>query len=334
MPAPGCMSARGDLQVCPGDVVRQRSRFRKPRQFGTPGEFNWPRHLRSQGIVLTTWIREASTLNIVARRPSFPRRHLYALRRAVGQFIQGALTGSQAALTRALAAGRGENAGTGDPEASGQGRSQSPVCHFRVAYRPGWDLSVYHSPATRKACPPPSDGRAAAAEPAPGHHSGACGLPLADRKRPGHAKGLLFDRCGRGSADPALSCQWPAVACLPGRAVASVDPSGSLECRMAALLCRCGCHSLCRAVPGKGQRAGSFGLSCSVGHRVGNRNPGDPAPGFLSFPHAGARCSPYESAGGACGDHAGTARRDARVSVLPCEPGPCRSALSLLRDTS
>ena len=92
----------------PGDQLKFRSRLRRPRLFGIPGEFHWPRHLASKGIALTGWVKSAEQLTLIARgRPSLARL-VAKWREAKEKRIEGCVEQRQGALLRALLLGEGK----------------------------------------------------------------------------------------------------------------------------------------------------------------------------------------------------------------------------------
>ncbi len=97
-----------DKRILPGDIIHVCNRLRKPRLFGTPGEFHWPRYLQSQGIVLTSWIKNTNDIEIVGAEGHVVARALEAFRQEVGFFVGRHLTGIQAPLVRALVLGEGK----------------------------------------------------------------------------------------------------------------------------------------------------------------------------------------------------------------------------------
>lgn len=94
-----------NIALVPGDVVTGRSRFRKPRAFGAPGEFDWPRYLQGEGVVLTTWVSTSRDLRVVESSDLSVLGRLYRLRRAVGALASERLPPPQASLVRALVLG-------------------------------------------------------------------------------------------------------------------------------------------------------------------------------------------------------------------------------------
>lgn len=92
-------------QLLPGDRLRFNARLRKPRLFGTPGEFHWPRYLASQDIALTGWLKGAGAIRVVGKREPFPLRLIAEWKESVAAVIDQATTEQQAPLVRALILG-------------------------------------------------------------------------------------------------------------------------------------------------------------------------------------------------------------------------------------
>lgn len=59
----------GPPQVRPGDAIRFLSRLRAPRSFGTPGEFDFPRHLAGRSIFVTAFIPRAKGIANLGPQP-------------------------------------------------------------------------------------------------------------------------------------------------------------------------------------------------------------------------------------------------------------------------
>ncbi|NOQ51964.1 MAG: DNA internalization-related competence protein ComEC/Rec2 [Desulfuromonadaceae bacterium] len=95
----------GDDSLLPGDRVQFRSRLRKPRQFGTPGEFHWPRYLASQGVAMTAWVKNAEQITFVTQGDVSPGRAIARWKGLVARKIAALLPDTQAALVRALVLG-------------------------------------------------------------------------------------------------------------------------------------------------------------------------------------------------------------------------------------
>jgi competence protein ComEC len=96
----------GEARVRPGDTVRFRARLRPPRRYGTPGEFDYPRHLARQRIFVTAWLADARELAVF---PDGAQSGLAAgpagMRVFLGRFIDARLAPEPAPLVKALVIG-------------------------------------------------------------------------------------------------------------------------------------------------------------------------------------------------------------------------------------
>ncbi|SEA81943.1 competence protein ComEC [Desulfuromusa kysingii] len=97
----------GTDQLLPGDIVSCQSRLRKPRLFGTPGEFNWPRYLTSQHVDMTGWVKNIDRMTVLERLNRFPGRTVVQWRSRVAATIQSLMPEDRAYLVRALVLGEG-----------------------------------------------------------------------------------------------------------------------------------------------------------------------------------------------------------------------------------
>lgn len=97
----------GASDLLPGDHVRFSGRLRQPRQFGTPGEFNWPRYVASQGIEMTSWVRSRGQIQVTDSSRRFPLRQIVHWRFQLATAIDEALPEQRAPLVRALVLGEG-----------------------------------------------------------------------------------------------------------------------------------------------------------------------------------------------------------------------------------
>ncbi|WP_321370608.1 DNA internalization-related competence protein ComEC/Rec2 [uncultured Desulfuromusa sp.] len=97
----------GTDQLFPGDIISCRSRMRKPRLFGTPGEFNWPRYMTSQHVDMTAWVKNVEKIEVLGRINRFPDRVMAQWRSQVAATIQGLMPEDRAYLVRALVLGEG-----------------------------------------------------------------------------------------------------------------------------------------------------------------------------------------------------------------------------------
>ncbi len=96
--------------LLPGEQIRFSAKLRKPRRFGTPGEFDYPRHLAGEDIFVTAFIEQGSAIVRMASfaRPSFPTA-LARWRLKVGRQIDQAVAPDLAPLVRALVIGDKQN---------------------------------------------------------------------------------------------------------------------------------------------------------------------------------------------------------------------------------
>lgn len=98
---------QGADQLLPGDIVQFSSRLRQPRLFKTPGEFNWPRYLASQGIDLTGWVKSTDEMTRIGTSGHSFRRIVAGWRNEISATIQEKLSVHRAQLVRALVLGEG-----------------------------------------------------------------------------------------------------------------------------------------------------------------------------------------------------------------------------------
>lgn len=95
----------GRPRLLHGDRVRFRSRLRQPRAFGTPGEFDMPRHLAYSDIWVTSYLPDAEALVRFAGGGKGMLRHLGRWRQQSGALIDQSVSAEIAPLVRALALG-------------------------------------------------------------------------------------------------------------------------------------------------------------------------------------------------------------------------------------
>jgi competence protein ComEC len=90
-------------RFCPGDELAVRLRPRRPRRFGTPGEFNYPRHLASEAIQATAFLPQDDGIVVIKKaRPGFSR----TLRQTVADLIDHSISDrDKANLAKALVVG-------------------------------------------------------------------------------------------------------------------------------------------------------------------------------------------------------------------------------------
>lgn len=89
----------------PGDDIRFSSKLKKPRPFGTPGEFDLGRHLALNEIFVTGFVPNSS--DILRLRPALPgqRNWIEQGRTSTARFITAQLPSSYSPLVKALAIG-------------------------------------------------------------------------------------------------------------------------------------------------------------------------------------------------------------------------------------
>lgn len=93
-------------KIFPGDQVRLRSKLRRPRLFGTPGEFNYPRHLARYGIVASGFVANAATIaRIAPAAPLSIGEHIARWRQRTAQDIAACLPEQSTAYLLSLALG-------------------------------------------------------------------------------------------------------------------------------------------------------------------------------------------------------------------------------------
>nr|WP_320116841.1 DNA internalization-related competence protein ComEC/Rec2 [uncultured Desulfuromonas sp.] len=95
-----------DCPVLPGDTMRWTGKLRRPRRFGTPGEFDYPRYLANLGIVASGYITSADQLEILhARKASSPLVTVERWRSQLGQAIAAAVRHQRSAHLISLVLG-------------------------------------------------------------------------------------------------------------------------------------------------------------------------------------------------------------------------------------
>ncbi len=96
---------QGDPGAAVGSRVCFRSRLRAPRSYGTPGEFDFPRHLAYQDIFVTGFLAECRDLVVFARTSGSRKPTIDSLRASIGRQIDKAVEPPMAPLVRALVIG-------------------------------------------------------------------------------------------------------------------------------------------------------------------------------------------------------------------------------------
>lgn len=88
-----------------GQQIAFRSRLRAPRLYGTPGEFDLPRHLAYQDIFVTAFAADSNELAIFATPPHQPAGLFVKVRASIGRAIDRSIPAPNGALVRALVIG-------------------------------------------------------------------------------------------------------------------------------------------------------------------------------------------------------------------------------------
>lgn len=95
-----------------GDLVRLRTRLRRPRNFGTPGEFDYVAHLARRGVYAVGWIDDDGGVELLPRSETDLSARLAQWRRRVGAAIDATLSPPAAAILGALVIGNGDAVST------------------------------------------------------------------------------------------------------------------------------------------------------------------------------------------------------------------------------
>lgn len=95
----------GILAAQPGQQLRFRARLRLPRLYGTPGEFDMPRHLAARGMYVTAFVAQARDVAVLVDSELGPRDHIHRWRRIVASRIEKAVAPDLAPMVKALAVG-------------------------------------------------------------------------------------------------------------------------------------------------------------------------------------------------------------------------------------
>jgi competence protein ComEC len=97
----------GSPEIGAGDQIRFRARLRRPRLFGTPGEFDFPRFLAGRKIFVTASLESCSEIALLGRATSNgPQMLASRLRGRIGQTIDaGVADAALAPLVKALIIG-------------------------------------------------------------------------------------------------------------------------------------------------------------------------------------------------------------------------------------
>jgi len=99
----------GGLRARPGQMIRFRGRIRTPQRFGTPGEFNYPLHLASQKIYVTSFVTRGEDILILPQHPAGQTYFWEEIRHTLAQRIDQTVEPHRSPLVKALTIGmRGE----------------------------------------------------------------------------------------------------------------------------------------------------------------------------------------------------------------------------------
>ena len=88
-----------------GDVLRLTLRLRSPRNFHTPGSFDYERYLARRGIYLSAFLWRDNEIEKIGARGAWLRHQIEQTRRTIGTFFDMQLPPGQAAVLRALIIG-------------------------------------------------------------------------------------------------------------------------------------------------------------------------------------------------------------------------------------
>lgn len=89
----------------PGDAIRFSAKLKKPRPFGTPGEFDLGRQLAGQEIFVTAFVPHSAEILLLHSAPPDERSLIERGRTATARFITAQTSPSYAPLVKALAIG-------------------------------------------------------------------------------------------------------------------------------------------------------------------------------------------------------------------------------------
>jgi len=90
-----------------GDVLRMTVRLRLPRNFYTPGSFDYESYLARQGVYVTAFLWDDMRVECVGWQGNRLREEIERLRREIGRFFSAHLEEQTAAVLRALIVGDG-----------------------------------------------------------------------------------------------------------------------------------------------------------------------------------------------------------------------------------
>jgi competence protein ComEC len=92
--------------IWPGSLVAWQGRLRRPRLYGTPGEFDYPRHLAARGIFVTSFVERGTDVAVHAD-PATTGHWCARARLAIARRIARAVPGEHAGLLQTLIVGVG-----------------------------------------------------------------------------------------------------------------------------------------------------------------------------------------------------------------------------------
>jgi competence protein ComEC len=95
----------GELQARPGQIVRWRSTVRQPSRFGNPGEFNFPLYLAARGIYVTSFLKRAEDLTVLANHPATENSYLENWRHSLAMHIKEVVPSDAAGFLQSLLLG-------------------------------------------------------------------------------------------------------------------------------------------------------------------------------------------------------------------------------------
>lgn len=95
----------GESHVRPGQIIRWRSKLRRPSRFGNPGEFDYPLHLAAQGIHVTGFVSSVEDLVIIINHPQRESAVLGNLRLDMANSIGLSIPEEQDGLLQSLLLG-------------------------------------------------------------------------------------------------------------------------------------------------------------------------------------------------------------------------------------
>lgn len=93
--------------ILPGDRIIFRTKLRKPRQYGLPGEFNYPQHLARSQIYTTAFVdQEQNIVRLPQHTEPSLRRHIERWRTSLGDHVSASYSPQQTAYLLSLTLGQ------------------------------------------------------------------------------------------------------------------------------------------------------------------------------------------------------------------------------------